>query len=454
MKSFFKILKKYMLTAFIITFTVLILNMIFYFIFIFKYALNPNISTMSDIAEQISDTSGKIDISDKGKEIIDKSYKFAMILDDDGNVIWSYNLPEGLNRKYSLKDVASFSKWYLDDYPVRVWDIDQGLLTVGDDKDTLWKNQIEMKMDTVKHFIPSVTSILIANVVIILLMCLFFGYKFYKSFMPVMEGLDDISKNKKVHIPEKGISSEIAQKLNKTSDILEKEQNFIKKRDNLRTNWIAGVSHDIRTPLSMIVGYSETLLSYDDLDDEKKNAINIIKNQGVNIKNLIDDLNLTSKLQYDMQILRKESYKISSLLRETAAKFYNEGLDDKYIINLNIEKETENIDFEGDKLLLIRAFNNIIGNSIRHNETGCMIDIHVSCEDKDFIKVMFDDDGCGFTSDIISGVETEKIKPSVHIMGLLVVKHIIISHKGKLKIGNNINGGAHVEVILPCVSCK
>ena len=48
-------------------------------------------------------------------------YAWAMVLDEDGQVIWHYNLPEELDHRYTASDVARFSRWYLDGYPVFCW---------------------------------------------------------------------------------------------------------------------------------------------------------------------------------------------------------------------------------------------------------------------------------------------------------------------------------------------
>ena len=60
-------------------------------------------------------------------------------IDDNGNVKWEYQLPDKLNRHYSASDIASFSRWYLDDYPVFCWSEDYGLFVTGLTKGSLWK---------------------------------------------------------------------------------------------------------------------------------------------------------------------------------------------------------------------------------------------------------------------------------------------------------------------------
>ena len=66
-----------------------------------------------------------------------------------------------------------------------------------------------------------------------------------------------------------------------------------------RANWISGISHDIRTPLSMVLGYSSSLETNNTLNAEQQEKVAAIRQQATKIKYLIEDLNLTAKLEYE-----------------------------------------------------------------------------------------------------------------------------------------------------------
>ena len=102
---------------------------------------------------------------------------------------------------------------------------------------------------------------------------------------------------------EKGVFSEIAEKINKTSEILQMQAEQLRKKETARANWIAGVSHDIRTPLSMIMGYAGQLENSENLSETERKKAAVIVKQSSRMKDLINDLNLASKLEYDMQPL-------------------------------------------------------------------------------------------------------------------------------------------------------
>lgn len=456
MKSLFKIVKRYIGAAFFITFLILILNIFLDAYFILYYGeASQNLPGIENVSKEITKTGDEFEVTEKGKEMLE-SYEWAFLLDEDGTILWSDKLPEDLNKSYSLTEVAGFSRWYLKDYPVKVWTHPDGLLVLASEKNSVWKQQLVLDMNTVNESNRILLVFLLGNTLLILLLCLLFGYRFYRSLKPVALGIETLAEEKSIRLPEKGMTAELAGKLNQTSELLEKQKKLIETRDTARTNWIAGVSHDIRTPLSMIMGYSEQLEQAKNLDEEQKKQVQIMKAQSIKIKRLIEDLNLTSKLQYQMQPLRSENYHPAKQFRQIVASYYNEGLSEQYEINLEIAPEIEPLELKGDLQLLNRAYENLIGNSIRHNEAGCKINITLQ-KKEEMLELLFCDDGVGIPAAVKAGVfeedsmqkaSEEQELGNVHIMGLHVVKQIILSHGGSMEI-LTVEKGATIRICLP-----
>lgn len=145
----------------------------------------------------------------------------------------------------------------------------------------------------------------------------------------------------------------------------------MKTKDEARSNWIAGISHDIRTPLSMILGYASEMEDGSELPMEQRYQAGIIRRQGEKLRSLVSDLNLVSMLEYEMQPLHLKSIRLSVLARQVVAEFLNSGLDDQYEIELKLAEEAVKI--TGDEKLLLRAIRNLVNNSVRHNPKGCKI---------------------------------------------------------------------------------
>lgn len=80
-----------------------------------------------------------------GKNLLPEG-NWALLLDESGQVVWSFQKPDDLPDHYTLTQVASFTRWYLEDYPVQCWVREDGLLVVGSPRGSIWKH--DMAMDT------------------------------------------------------------------------------------------------------------------------------------------------------------------------------------------------------------------------------------------------------------------------------------------------------------------
>lgn len=450
MKSLRKTLFRYILTACLITLTFLLLNLFAYGAFIVRHSQESyDVAAMQRISNGLHNQGEKMVLSQEAAQLLERNFSWGMLLNKDGKVIWSWKLPSDIPTSYTLADAASFSRWYLKDYPVQSWKHADGLLVAGENKGSVWKYPIEMSQKFMDSSVQFILGSLVFNLLLILLLSLFFGFRFYRSFYPVLDGIGRLSRQEPISLPEKGQASDLAKKLNQTSRILEKQNQTLHQRDTARTNWISGVSHDIRTPLSMIMGYAETLEADASLSQEQKSKAAIIKEQSLVIKTLIEDLNLTSKLEYDMQPLRLQEYSPAALLRSTAASFLNEGIPDSFSLELDIAEELEQIRLMGDSSLLSRAFINLLRNSVQHNKNGCHLSITAGLS-RDHCEIVFQDDGGGIPRPVLEGLkDDDNVSSPPHIMGLRIVKQIINAHGGDFMIDENLSAGSRTILLLP-----
>lgn len=261
MKSLLKIIRRYSLTVGLIIFVILFCN-VGVFIGI-TYIAERSVkeqsygrSSMEQAGKELCLTDTGVVISEKGLQILENTdFVWAMALDADGRAVWEWKLPDEIPRSYTLQDVSVFSRWYLKDYPVRTWKSGQWLLVFGCDKGKIARYDMIISAEGFKLFPVYAKAAVFVNLVIIVLFIIGFGFRFYLSLKPVAEGIDRLSLGEATDIPESGAMEELAKKLNLVSGKLKEQQKALAKRDEARTEWIAGVSHDIRTPLSLIVGY-------------------------------------------------------------------------------------------------------------------------------------------------------------------------------------------------------
>jgi signal transduction histidine kinase len=374
-----------------------------------------------------------------------------MLIDNNsGKVIWNLNLPSDVPQSYSISDVASFTRWYLKDYPVTVWKHPDGLFVLGNEKDSIWKYSVTEPMAVMDNALAWITVILILNGLVAVGLALLFGLRLFRSLKPLAKGIEGMSRNEPVVLSTHGLLGDLAAGINKTSEHLARQETELKKRDDTRTTWIAGVSHDIRTPLSLVMGYASQLEDDSELPQSRREQAGIIRRQSERIKTLVSDLNLASKLEYNMQPIRKTTVILAVLLRSVAADFLNNGLDNAYSIDVIVSNNAQNAMVTGDEELLRRVVSNLISNSVRHNPNGCAIKVTLetglgNC------SLCVSDDGTGFTHETLANLNSPKgsAKLENHGLGLTIVRQIVKAHGGTTDFPNLPAGGCIVKLCLP-----
>lgn len=456
MKSLMKIYIKYIATAILLILTFVFLQVGILGVIAAKLYDDGNKHgkySVRQAYERLQPTDGLMDREQPDAEayLEDMEVAFGMLLDEAGRPVWTYRLPEHLNHAYTSMEIASFARWYLDDYPVSVWGGDKGLLVIGYPRGSVWHYYIHQDIRNFQGILTYLSLSFVLTFLIAVVILLVSGYRYYRKMKGMTDAIGQLALGGSVHLPESGSMEEIAAALNRTSDRLSRQRQQLEQRDEARTEWISGVSHDIRTPLSLIMGYADIIESQFGAETEEGKKAALIRSQSVYIRRLIEDLNLTSKLEYNMQPLRLKMISPAAVLRKASAEFLNamERPQD-YLFSIEITSEVESFMMEADEQLMLRAFQNILGNSVRHNKNGCALGIQ-ACGENGRIKIYFYDNGCGIPPDICRYLnDGERPKGEVHVMGLRIVRQIIQAHGGTVYA--DMNGHRICVGLEPCTS--
>jgi len=403
------------------------------------------------------DPSGAFALDPAAAGLLDRHDAWAMLIDGTGRVAWSRRLPGELPRRYTLTDVSKFTRSFLMDYPVFVWEHADGLVVVGYPKGSLGKYQHVVPTDWVSAFPPKIVAFFAANAMLALLLSLFAGSRLVRSIRPIIRGIRSLAEDRPVHVEPKGLLADLAENVNRVSALLQQKSDSLKSRDEARSNWIAGISHDIRTPLSMILGHASDLEENGSLPPEQRRQAAIIRQQAEKLGALVNDLNLVSMLEYEMQPLDKKAIRLSALARQLASEFLNNGLDERFSIELDELDETARV--EGDERLLSRAVFNLIQNSIRHNPAGCRIRLRTSVDgDGTVCRFTVEDDGKGVDrrelADLVELPYSSKRKrprEHGHGLGLPMAARIARAHRGTLLLSGDAGKGFRAEFVLPAL---
>lgn len=403
---------------------------------------------LSRISDELQEADGQFTLKDETAALLDQEQAWCMFIDNaTGTVIWNYRLPADIPIQYTYGDIAVMARWYLKDYPVFVHNRGDGLLVIGYPKDSYWKLAAYKTIASIKIDLAGLITVIFLNIGIVLLLFILNNRKIERAIKPILIGIEEISAGHKTQLAEQGELSEINEKLNCVAKTLH-------RRDAARANWISGVSHDIRTPLSMVLGYSSSLEKSHTLDACDQEKVTAIRQQAEKIKRLIEDLNLTSKLEYDMQPLRITSIYPIELARQVISEFLDSDLDKKYVLEFDSDPRCETEFIRGDEVLLNRALTNLIQNSINHNTDGCTITISVSCSEKE-ITIKVSDNGVGVSAEKLEALNakthylesTDKALHLRHGLGVLLVRQIMEAHKGTMKILSEEQNGYETILI-------
>ncbi len=416
-------------------------------------------TTASETGDALQKTPDGYVLSEEMEQTLESENAWAIFIDNDTmQVAWHTDgLPEEIPSQYSISDISMLTRGYLTDYPTFTASAENGLIVVGFPKDRYWKL---MYPSWDYYFIknaPYIALIVVGiNITVIFLIYIIANSKLLRSVKPIAVGVQALPTEEPVYVKERGLLSDLAKDINQTAEILQSQRADLRKKETARANWISGVSHDIRTPLSMVMGYAGQLEDAPDLSEENRKKASIIRQQSLKIKNLINDLNLSSKLEYNMQPLYPEPVNLIAVARQCAADFINLDLDEKYSLDWDVLDDLPACIVNGDKNLLYRAISNLLNNAQSHNPNGCHITLQIRTE-RTLCRITVVDDGVGITDE-----QLDKLRNTPHYMisdsstteprhglGLLIVQQIVTAHHGETHFATAYPHGFCVEIELP-----
>jgi signal transduction histidine kinase len=228
--------------------------------------------------------------------------------------------------------------------------------------------------------------------------------------------------------------------IRKTSKKVEEENIRYNKERNML---FANISHDLKTPITTIMGFSKAL--YDDVPNEvdKKELLNSIHEKSKKVNELLDLMFQYTKLNgldFDMKLQETD---VGRIIKETIALYYNEF--EQKNIEINIEIPEKPIKRNLDRVEFGRAISNLLINAYRHNKIGSKVAIRL--EEEEWIKIIVADNGEIIRTDMQEDIfnpfvceDESRNSKGGSGLGLAITKKIVEKHGGKIYIDSNIDG--------------
>jgi two-component system phosphate regulon sensor histidine kinase PhoR len=223
----------------------------------------------------------------------------------------------------------------------------------------------------------------------------------------------------------------------------------LKRLEKMKADFVANVAHELKTPLTAIKGFVETL---EDESHLEKPHLAIIKRNVERLTYIVSDLLLLSKLESKEQKLQIEEVNLARMV-ENLLKIFEKQLQQKGIeLKLSVP---ENLRIKADPFWLEQIFINLLDNAIKFTEGG-QIGIDISSENEN-IKIKIQDTGMGIPKEDLPriferffvGDKSRSRKVSGTGLGLPIVKHAVLAHNGKIDVESKIGEGSKFIITLP-----
>ncbi len=242
---------------------------------------------------------------------------------------------------------------------------------------------------------------------------------------------------------------------NKMAQQIEKEIALRKQSEDNRKKLILDISHDLKNPLSSIMGYAELCFNKSDLSkDELYTYSKVIYENSLRANNLITDLFELSRMESSEYATNKTKADIGEYLRVTIGTFI--ATFDKAGFSYTFNVPEQEIFAEIDIKQMARVFQNLVANTVQYNSKGTKIQISL-IEQDDEIVIIFKDNGIGMPTEVVKDI----FQPFVRVdsarnsetggtgLGLAIVDKIIAAHGGNISLRTDENCGCEFIISIP-----
>jgi signal transduction histidine kinase len=215
--------------------------------------------------------------------------------------------------------------------------------------------------------------------------------KFSKYIDEITKGIDKITSGDLEHfIEEKGDKSLslLAHNINKLNKGFKVSIEDQIKNEKLKSELVANVSHDLKTPLTSIINYTDILLRENISEEEKKEYLNILNSKSLKLKNLIEDLFEISKINSGKVELNRSNVDVIELVGQSIAEYSDSEVYNNKNLTFIFKPHAKKIEMNLDGKKMSRVFENLINNALKYSLDNTRVFVEIE-EIKKGIKISF-----------------------------------------------------------------
>ena len=284
--------------------------------------------------------------------------------------------------------------------------------------------------------------------ILLIIMCsivisFFLANKITKPIREITEKAKRLGEGKyNTQFPKNGVLE--IEELSKTLEEVQKE---LSKNDELKRDLMANVSHDLKTPLTMIKAYAEMIKDISYKDPKKMNEhLNIIMEESDRLNVLVNDVLELSKVQSDVYIYNYEEYDLVKEIKTIIKRYSVMKETEQYHFILDLPKKAI---VNADKNKINQVIYNLLNNAINYTGNDKKVTIKVTKEERDYLIEVIDT-GKGIKKEEIPYIWDKYYKNEKHHkrnvvstgLGLSIVKEILSKHNFEYGVTSKINKGS------------
>lgn len=447
-------------------FSILIVSAIGMFYYVFSIPEPEGLSLASwphtftdNFSTWIEEKDGSIGVKQIGVERLDEYGLWVQILDENGQEIYAHNKPENYPDDYGMTELVEFTESsYENGNTVFVSNVTisgRTLNYIVGFPYAIGKTMIYYNGENVARLSPFTKSVVFFSACVVVLVAFVYAFWLSRKLAAIISGIRSIEANQYTPLKEKGAFSEIYGSLNEMNMKIRHSEKVQQETDRTRKEWIANITHDLKTPLSPVKGYAELLSDGSSLDLQTVQDYGKIILKNVNhMEKLMNDLKLTYQLEANAIPYTPQEIKIVRFLKELVIDIANDPAFSKRAIEFESTMPEQMIAVDPD--LLRRAVGNIIINALVHNSVDTKVKITIG-NAASKILIAISDNGNGMDETELSdlwnryyrGTNTKE-RPEGSGLGLAIAKQIITLHGGDISVESNPGLGTEFTILLPC----
>ncbi|RKI42441.1 sensor histidine kinase [bacterium D16-51] len=402
---------------------------------------------------------GELKVEEIGIERLDEYGLWLQVVDGKGKEVYSHNKPTCCPAGYSASELMLLStKGYENGNTIFVNSFESGGKSFGylvGFPYAIGRHIIYYNGRSVERLLPvfrmGILSFLCAAAIFIVI----YGFWITWHVGKITKGIGDISFRSYTSLPEKGVFRQVYAALNRMDTEIQHSDKLQRDTERARREWIANITHDVKTPLSPIKGYAELLSGHPVPDGKTVQEYGgiILKNANYTEK-LINDLKITYQLESGVMPYHPQKVGVVRLLKELVIDIVNDPAFSSRDIEFGSNIEEAEVCL--DSGLFRRAIGNLVVNALTHNPPETKVDIFVNTEQEGRLCVFIRDNGVG-----ISGAEQSELwsryyrgtnmkeKPEGSGLGLAIAKDIVMLHGGDIIVESRLGEGTEFMVWFP-----